>query len=126
MSDKFTPGPWVFREFFQDAEEIAKAKKHGLEPTPYMDNDGSRYVYVNGDDGMVRANIAMVQSQTRFKRGKSFGGECAERDANARLIAAAPELLGALLRVRGHVLSSGDEHAISQLDAAIAKATGAK
>lgn len=48
-----------------------------------------------------------------------------EGHANARLIAAAPNMFAALLRVRGHICACGDEQALEQLDAALAKATEA-
>ena len=51
--------------------------------------------------------------------------EFTEREANARLIAAAPELLAACLLVLGHLNgSTGEVDAVAILDAAIAKAEG--
>jgi hypothetical protein len=74
-----------------------------------------------------------VDCQTPFKRGEGWQSECEVREANARLIAAAPDLLAALKQFRTKVynaaLGSGmdDEwatEACSLADAAIAKAQG--
>lgn len=55
-----------------------------------------------------------------------FGGlSDGEREANARLIAAAPEMLDALLEAKSEMRDwSLDHPAMRQIDAAIAKATG--
>lgn len=87
---EYTKGPWHFRKWAQSDEDIAIARKVGVEPTPLRMNDGSVPV---SDDGK---NIAFVCCQTTFKRGMGYQTECEERDANARLIAAAPALLEAL------------------------------
>jgi len=68
---KHTPGPWKTR----------------LE---LRMNDGAVPVIIDGD------RIALVDCRTPYKRGQGWKQECAERDANARLIAAAPMLLEAL------------------------------
>jgi len=64
---------------------------------------------------------------TRFKRGQGYKTECAERDANASLIAAAPDLLAAL-KQQTHALVAGGydprSKAIEDARAAIAKAEG--
>lgn len=57
-------------------------------------------------------------------------GGSAEALANARLIAAAPELLAALKAARRYVETCADpfnkdDHVLKQVDAAIARATGA-
>jgi hypothetical protein len=76
--------------------------------------------------------IALVDCQTRFKRGQGWQTECDEREANARLIAAAPELLEALREVMARFLDAREaagldrnSDAAKRTRAAIAKATGA-
>lgn len=56
-----------------------------------LTNDGKRAVA--SDD----AGIAWVHPQTPYKRGDGWQHHCEEREANARLIAAAPDMLNALL-----------------------------
>lgn len=68
---KWTPGPW-------------RVSTIGLM------NDGS--LPVSSDQGQ----IARVSAQADFPRGQGHNSECAERDANAHLIAAAPDLYAAL------------------------------
>ena len=75
MSAQHTPGPW-------------RVSSVGLT------NDGKRAV-VSEDAG-----IAWAHPQTAFKRGDGWQHECGEREANARLIAAAPDLLAALEAMR--------------------------
>jgi hypothetical protein len=65
--------------------------------------------------------IALVDCQTRFKRGQGWQTECDEREANARLIAAAPELLDAL---QEFVARYPNNVGVVLARAAIAKATG--
>jgi hypothetical protein len=76
--------------------------------------------------------IALVDCQTRFKRGQGWQTECDEREANAHLIAAAPELLEALREVMARFLDAREaagldrnSDAAKRARAAIAKATGA-
>jgi hypothetical protein len=90
MAVKYTPGPWKFREYAQTDEMLAEARSLGLEPTRYINNDGSVPV------SAAETGICTVSCQTPFKRGSGHRAECDERDANARLIAAAPCLLEAL------------------------------
>ena len=92
-----TPGPWTFREFMGSPEQVEFGRKHGIEPVPALTNDGARIMMADG------VRIGTVDSQTEFKRGKGHEVVCAERDANATLIAAAPELLAALLALADRV-----------------------
>ncbi len=90
-------------------------------PGPWIDQPGttSGRVVIAPEQGKVKRNVA------------SCGGP--NRDANARLIAAAPDLLAALIamRERWELYSGGIGHAgqtddrlMRQADAAIAKARG--
>jgi hypothetical protein len=98
QAGKHTPGPW-------------RVSSVGLT------NDGKRAV--TADD----AGIAWVHPQTPFKRGDGWRHDCCEREANARLIAAAPDMLEALREARPYV---PDHHGpvAYKVDAAIAKAEG--
>jgi hypothetical protein len=68
---KHTPGPWYVSQV-------------GLT------NGGDRPITTEDE------RICTVDCQTPFKRGEGWQSECDVREANARLIAAAPDLLAAL------------------------------
>ena len=85
-----TPGPWRFREYAQDADKIAQLREVGMQPTRALSNEGGAYVVAEN------VRVAVVDIQSEFKRGRGHESVCAERDANARLIAAAPTLYEAL------------------------------
>lgn len=107
-------------------------------PGPWMSTD--RTVYALMHDGWKRG---VEQFKNRFYASVQYDRECSEQEAvaNARLIAAAPELLEALAKTRAvlhacqaviHLAGgfdiayvSGAQAAMKQADAAIAKATGA-
>ncbi len=120
-----TPGPWVFREFMQTDETIAEMRSLGMKtpPTQCLTNDGGRPIM--GPNG----RLAVVDCLTEYKRGKGSETVCAERDANARLIVSAPELLAALAALihedGGSVAHSAEHPKCVSARAAIAKATGA-
>lgn len=125
MSTKHTPAPWTFSPFFGTPEKIAEMRKFNMEPTRAQTNEGQ--VFIMAAD----TRVALVDAHTKFKRGEGYKGVCEERDANARLIAAAPELLEALkniLAFMDKVVPPRDDEAdgpmISAARAAIAKATG--
>lgn len=101
MTDKYaghTPGPFWFREFHTNDEDLALAKKHGIEPVQALSNEGQRYLMSGPKDDAKR--IALVDCQSDYKRGKGHQTACAERDANARLLADAPLLLEQNRRLR--------------------------
>ena len=129
---KHTPEPWTFEEWLGDPEPLRAV---GLEPTPNVSNDGARYIMAG------ERRIALVDCQTKFKRGQGHRVVCAERDANARLIAAAPGLLDALKEALAFVAvwgahyqcehGLGDIHpkhaeSLAKVQAVIAKAEGRK
>ena len=68
---KYTPGPWRVG-------------------TAGIRNDGTRPI-IAGD-----RRVALAECMVEFKRGEGWKTECPEREANARLIAAAPTLLETL------------------------------
>lgn len=98
MNAKHTDKPWWFSKYMSSQEDTKKMVELGLEPTQAISNDGSRYLMAGDRDGDYK-RIALVDCQTAFKRGKGYQTACAERDANALLMSAAPDLLEvALLR----------------------------
>ena len=109
MTTQHTPGPW----------RTADMHKHGL----YM-NDGAASV-VQADEAAEEdepiQHIAFVSCHADYKRGTGHKAQCEARDANARLIAAAPELL-ALVRE----MAEGGHLALLRAKAAalVAKAEG--
>jgi hypothetical protein len=93
-----TPGPWEFRQWMHTAEDLAEIRQHEaaglpIHPVPCVMNNGERVIMSSA------GRVALVDCQTPVKRGQGNHAECAERDANARLIAAAPDLLAALKRL---------------------------
>ena len=98
MSGAWTPGPW-------------RVSSIGLM------NDGSFPV------ASEQWQIARVTSQTDFPRGQGHNSECTERDANAHLIAAAPDLYAAL-EMAQLWLSVDGRFDMQGINAALAKARG--
>lgn len=109
-----TPAPWEYSLYSEDAETIEKYRKHGVEPTLKLTNEGQA-VIMSGDQ-----RIALVDCHAEYKRGHGHKTICPIREANARLMAAAPDLLEAL----EDMLKMPDDCAIERAQAAIAKARG--
>lgn len=108
-----TPGPW----------RIADLNKQGM-----FNNDGSGVVLAGDNDDSVR--ICTVAAHSPAKRGKGHELDCSVREANARLIAAAPDLLRtsqAVLRwYAAHGKSTPDDTwtpELAKLHAAVSRAT---
>ena len=97
--DKHTPGPWQMGESHETAVEVQIARE------PF-------------------SRIATVIGGSRVLRGPSLSGDTME--ANARLIAAAPDMLEALRKVDDLLVENATEPTDLQaiLRAAIAKAKG--
>lgn len=91
----WTRGPWIFREWAQGPEDIARMKEVGMEPNRMLMNDGACPV-LSADPESVSPRICLVDCKTPFKRGQGYLTECAERDANARLIAESPTMAALL------------------------------
>lgn len=117
-----TPGPWRFRLYATD-DALETLEKLGIKPVRMLDNSGG--VAISCDAG----RIAVVDCQASYKRGQGHATECSERDANARLIAAAPDLLEALKGFRALYLEAKCPTAeyitrtLQAVNAAIAKAS---
>lgn len=125
---KHTPGPW------------------SLSASGLRTNDGAIAVLHYSAESQDCTHIAYITCQAKFKRGQGWNAECAVRDANAHLIAAAPELLSELVKLRRayvNLLEAGKDRitslggecdpvdmmersdpALTSARAAIAKATG--
>ena len=112
MKPKYTPGPWI-------VEIDETGDRSGLEGTVIIDTSNDR--------------IVVAETKYDGEDGHSNGAypHISQAEANARLIAAAPELLEAakraLDRMEHYADNLGDADSdviIEQLTDAIAKATG--
>lgn len=114
MTAQHTPGPWAVADIHNQS---------------FYGNNGEAFV-TSAD-----RRICEVDCITQFKRGKGYLTQCAERDANTRLIAAAPDLLAdleaatheveAAIRCVTDVRTKAEMQAIvARARATIAKATG--
>lgn len=100
MSDtKFTPGPWSFSRWEQWGN--------------------TRFYVAQADDAPYTPNYSYVATLI----AETVSGErVAVQEANARLIAAAPELFEALTYARRFL--KADDHDTEYVDSILAKATG--
>lgn len=108
MTSKHTPGPW------------SKGKCYGHTRVEIVGDAGNRMV----------ASVVDTKSAYNRATDKNELVQCEEGEANARLIAAAPELLEALIRARRCIAWACEQRSEFHIeyglaDAAIAKATGA-
>jgi hypothetical protein len=125
-----TPGPWFYRPILGEPEDVEKMREFGMEPVQAMTNEGQRYVMAPDK------RVCLVDMQCEgVKRNERHKSGDAERDANARLIAAAPDCLAACKETLDWIesewaLPSGNyenptiREIAKQLSAAIAKAEG--
>lgn len=111
METKHTPGPWTFSRW----------DEHGYTRFYIAQQEGAPYTPDYSDvSSMVTETVS--------------GERIAVQEANARLIAAAPELLEALILLEHEMVESGNAEsrdygwkpAIEKTRAAITKATGEK
>ena len=109
-----TKGPWTFRTVYGDDASNAQAISLGFTPTQALSNDGSRFVMAEN------GRVALVDCQTPYKRGKGHETHCEERDANARLIAGATELLDLLVESQNSIAGDWRE----RRDALLLKISG--
>ena len=101
-----TPGPWRAVVYTVDDKTVEKMRQLDMEPLRALTNDGEVSVMADGQ------LVAHVACQADYKRGQGHTAECAERDANARLIALAPTMY-AYVKARAE---AGDEEAARILD----------
>ena len=98
--------------------------------TTLLTNDGARPIMGVDSEGFPK-RVALADMQREgVKRGQAWKADCDEREANARLMAAAPDLLEALKYLLAHCKGldrfEGNpiNQAIEDARAAIAKAEG--
>ena len=96
---KFTPGPWE-------------------SSTAFRTNDGS--FAVTAPD----SHIAFVTFHGKAKRGQAWCTGDPEGQANANLIAAAPEMYEALKIAQSNLQFLPPDDVVAQINAALAKADG--
>jgi len=89
MGTKHTPAPWTWNKYFGGELQVKQGREIGIEPTQCLTNDGATAVMA-GD-----RRVALVDLQANIKKRYWSTADDPERDANARLIAAAPELVEA-------------------------------
>lgn len=121
----FTPGPWRFQVYAMHDDDVERAKQVGIEPTRLLTNDGMATVSAPADDGPKP--VARIVCHTPYKRGTGYKVDCAERDANAHLIAAAPDMYQALkdlVSADRDTLNDDASPIWGQIAAALAKAEG--
>jgi hypothetical protein len=125
--DKHTPGPWVCPIHHGSEADNAKMLELGLALVPALTNEGQRFIMttVRSPDGPDIKRVALVDAQVHFKRGKGHQSECEERDANAALIAKAPEMREALKRICAITTGDGPHGSMDRLNAIFAIAKGA-
>jgi hypothetical protein len=121
-----TNGDWAPRFYVQPDDQIARLRENNLEPTRALTNEGQAIIMATfGDD---RARIALVECQTTYKRGQGYSTDCAERDANARMMAASKDLAaaldGVLAIVPWRTKDGAEQPAVTRARAAMAKAHG--
>jgi len=105
-----TSGPWEFVTYGVTTSQLEMMRRAGIEPARALTNEGQASIMGGlGDD---RRLVARVECQADYKRGQGHTAKCAERDANARLIAAAP-ILYAYVKAR---TEAGDPEAARILD----------
>jgi hypothetical protein len=108
-------------EVKNNKEENEKMKQKATHtPGPWSLND-----FVFSKDKPIALPIGLGTNQRAFGLSYDMGKE--ESEANARLIASAPDLLSALVRLVGEARAAGiipQEDCIVQADAAIRKARG--
>ena len=118
MSTQHTPGPWVAiypkARNFHDGNDITSYAVMSEKTRRQLREEGREH-YDRSNEDVNNVGIVSYQFWRDMKDD--------EAKANARLIAAAPELLEELKRVR-EVIAEADQDLLNGIDAVIAKATG--
>lgn len=96
--------------------------KHTPGPWEYVPSNGNHGAYVADMDGCSVCDCYVVSGGGSGRLFYDFQGEMS--DANARLIAAAPEMLEALYEVEATAIDAYDPVMLAKVQAAIAKAEG--
>ena len=120
---KFTEGPWIFRQYLGEPGDVDLLRSIGKEPIHALNNDGSASITSNN------GRIATVDIRREdVKRTERYGADDEERDANARLIAAAPDMYGALLNAQQYINGDDDcddiAEVLEKIECALAEVRG--
>jgi hypothetical protein len=123
-----TNGDWAPVIYTQGDDQIAKLRSVGMEPTRMLTNEGQVSIMATFGDERVR--VALVDCHAKFKRGEGWNKACAERDANAYVLAAAKDSLAGCVEALVYLdakepwpaVGRANLHAL--LTAAVAKAKG--
>lgn len=94
--------------------------KHTKGPWVYVPSNGNHGAYVADMDGCSVCDCYVVSGSGSGRLFYKFQGEMS--DANARLIAATPEMLDALYEVEATAIDAYDPSMLAKVQAAIAKA----
>lgn len=121
-----TNGDWAPVIYTQGDDQIAKLRSVGMEPTRMLTNEGQ--VPIMATFGGDRVRVALVDCHAKFKRGEGWNKACAERDANAHMMAAAKDLAAALDDVLAiapwRTKDGAEQPEVTRARAAMAKAHG--
>lgn len=119
-----TAGPFFWRKFFGEPEDNEFRASLGLPPVRALTNEGQ--IAIMAGEGEDVKRIALIECQTKYKRGEGSRSACAERDANANLFATSGLMLAVLRFVASDpCFSKLGSVTQDEVRSAISKATGA-
>lgn len=134
METKYTKGPWIAKPVYGWGDEpciVAAGKSRPLAqmimPKEYYTDYPTRTDSKSGEVFTICSTAAAIEAGNYVATDEIRAALEAENDANAQLIAAAPELLGFLEMIaNGGINEAGEATIESEARALIAKATRIK